>query len=174
MTFSYSKKVQFTRFFTIEAPRLRRYARALCGSMELADDLLQDCFERAWKNVHRWQPENNGRAWLFTIIHNSFITNLHRYEREVPLELRDDDLIDGDTSNNFILIYDMEKALRTLPAEQREVLLLAGLEQMAYEEIAKTLEIPLGTVMSRLSRAREKLRTILAVKPKLSVVASNE
>lgn len=172
MTFTYNKKAKFTKFFHNEAPRLRRYARALCGSMELADDLLQDCFERAWKNVHRWQPENNGRAWLFTILHNVFITNLNRYEREVPLELRDDDLFDEDTNNNLILIYDMEKALRSLTPEQREVLLLAGLEQMAYEEIAATLGIPLGTVMSRLSRAREKLRSIMEVKPKLSVVST--
>ena len=172
MSFYYNKKAKFEKFFSSEAPRLRRYARALCGSMELADDLLQDCFERAWKNVHRWQPENNGRAWLFTIIHNVFITNLNRYEREVPLELREDDLFDEDTNNNLILIYDMEKALRSLSSEQREVLLLAGLEQMSYEEIAATLGIPLGTVMSRLSRAREKLRRRMAVKPKLSVVSS--
>ena len=73
---------------------------------------------------------------------------------------------------NLILIYDMEKALRSLNPEQREVLLLAGLEQMGYEEIAATLGIPLGTVMSRLSRAREKLRVIMAAKPKLSVVST--
>jgi len=172
MTFYNSKKTKFADFFNSEAPRLRRYARALCGSMEMADDLLHDCFERAWKNVNRWQPENNGRAWLFTIMHNIFITNLNRYEREVPLESHDDVLFDEDTNNNLILIHDMEKALRSLPPKHREVLLLAGLEQMGYEEIASTLEIPLGTVMSRLSRAREKLRTIMSAKSKLTVVST--
>lgn len=146
----------------IELPRLRRYARALVGDRSAADDLVQDTLERAWNRLHLWREGSDLRAWLFSIMHNLRVDQLR--QPGLNTSPMDDEWADAPvrgTQTDRLEIRDLESALMRLPLEQREVLLLVGLEDMSYEEVARTLGIPLGTVMSRLSRARERLRLIL-------------
>ncbi|RJF95218.1 RNA polymerase sigma factor [Noviherbaspirillum saxi] len=140
-------------------PRLRRYARALAGDRSGADDLVQDTMERGWSKLSSWRAGSDMRAWLFGIMHNLHIDQV-RKPTLAMVELDDDTPVPlvNATQTHRLEIRDMQSALQTLPAELREVLLLVALEEMSYEEVAVTLRIPLGTVMSRLSRARERLR----------------
>lgn len=144
-------------------PRLRRYARALVGDRGCADDLVQDTMERGWGRLSSWQRGSDMRAWLFGIMHNLHVDQVRR-PALVTQPLEDDTPVTPvrATQADGLAIRDLESALRLLPSEQREILLLVGLEEMTYEEVAATLGIPLGTVMSRLSRAREKLRASMA------------
>ncbi|HEY5635519.1 MAG TPA: sigma-70 family RNA polymerase sigma factor [Burkholderiales bacterium] len=139
-------------------PRLRRYARALVGDRVAADDLVQDTLERALVKFHLWKPGSDLRAWLFTIMHNVNVNQL-RARRE--LSTLDDEILDlpaADAADAGVRGRDLERALLLLPVGQREVLLLVTLEDMSYQDVADLLGIPIGTVMSRLSRAREKVR----------------
>jgi RNA polymerase sigma-70 factor (ECF subfamily) len=144
-------------------PRLRRYARALTGERATADDLVQDTLERACNKLHLWRRGSDMRAWLFTIMHNVFINQV-RGRRAVPdLPLNDEimELPAHSAPADRLEIRDLDAALARLPDEQREVLLLVALEQLSYQETAQALGIPVGTVMSRLSRGRERLRSIM-------------
>lgn len=144
-------------------PRLRRYARALMGNRDAADDLVQDTLERACSRLHLWRAGSDMRAWLFTVMHNLFVNRV-RAGRLETLPLDDEALaasVHGGQEDGLQL-RDLEAGLAKLPAEQREVLLLVGLEGMRYEDVADVLSVPIGTVMSRLSRGRERLRAILA------------
>lgn len=146
-----------------QIPRLRRYARALTGDRERADDLVQDSLERAWSQIHLWRG-GDMRPWLFTIMHNLFANHARRHSREpawVPL-IDEDTPMDRPAEHETALdLRDLQTALKQLPEEQRAVLLLVCLEQLSYEETAHILGIPIGTVMSRLSRGREQLRSFL-------------
>jgi len=143
-------------------PRLRRYARALAGSREAADDLVQDTLERAWSRISQWQPGSDLRAWLFSIMHNVRIDQMRRQAPpEASLEEEAIDLPVRATQSDRIEISDLDAALAALPDEQRAVVLLVALEDMRYADVAATLDIPIGTVMSRLARGRERLRQIL-------------
>jgi RNA polymerase sigma-70 factor (ECF subfamily) len=143
-------------------PRLRRYARALTGSREAADDLTQDTLERAWIKRALWQPGTDLRAWTFTLMHNVFINGTRRGRLPAaPDGLVDRVTAEGTSAETSAVLDELERALALLPTEQREVLLLVGLEQFTYAEAAEVLGVPLGTVMSRLSRARERLRLLL-------------
>lgn len=150
-------------------PRLRRYARALVGDRAAADDLVQDTLERAWSKLALWQRGSDMRAWLFGIMHNIRINQVRKPAlATVPLDEEGVDIAGADRGNGPLEIRDLESALAQLPVEQREVLLLVGLENMTYEEVSQALGIPAGTVMSRLARGREKLRAILDGKPVVS------
>lgn len=143
-------------------PRLRRYARALTGDASRADDLVQDTLERALAKLDLWQPGSDLRAWLFTLMHNLFVNQI-RARR--PQETVIDDALDEPVSGGqleALAARDIHAALARLPEAQREVLLLVGLEQFGYAEAAEVLGVPVGTVMSRLARAREKMRQMLA------------
>jgi len=146
-----------------QIPRLRRYARALTGSSDRADELVQDCLERAWGKLHLWRRESDLRAWLFTIMHNVH-ANQVRYRRRRPvlvtLDAEHDIATVGDSpaQEQALAMRDLAAALSALPEEQRAVLLLVSVEELSYAEVANILEIPVGTVMSRLHRARERLR----------------
>lgn len=140
-------------------PRLRRYARALVGNQAAADDLVQDTIERGWSKLASWRQGADMRAWLFSIMHNLFIDQARK--QSIPTESLNEhtqEPLIHTMHMERLEILDMEAALNKLPAEQKEVLLLVTLEELSYEEVAATLRIPLGTVMSRLSRARERLR----------------
>lgn len=140
-------------------PRLRRYARALTGDAVLADDLVQDTLARAIEKFALWRAGTDLRAWLFSVMHNTFVNQLRaRHATEV---LESDDLEARPRVSDGVLI-DLEKCLRGLPAEQREIILLIGLEEMSYAEAAQALGVPQGTVMSRLSRARARLAALMA------------
>ena len=148
-------------------PRLRRYARALTGERSLADDLVQDTLERAWSKLHLWRGGSDLRAWLFTIMHNVHVNQVRSRAAQPTLPL-DEDLTDAPvraSQADMLEVRDIDAAVRRLPVEQREVLLLVALEHMSYQQTAATLGIPIGTVMSRLSRARERLRVILEGAP---------
>lgn len=144
-------------------PRLRRYARALVGDRYAADDLVQDTLERAWNKLHLWRQGSDMRAWLFAIMHNVFVNQVRSRRQEIERNMEELPVIAvrGAQGQQLELI-DMDKALRALPADQREVILLVAVEQLTYEETSKALAVPIGTVMSRLSRARERLRQITA------------
>lgn len=145
-----------------ELPRLRRYARAMVGDRAAADDLVQDTLERAWLRIAQWRPGSDLRAWLFGIMHNLRVDQLRRPGlKTLPMDDEDIDVPTRATQSDLLEVGDLETALARLPEEQRAVLLLVALEEMSYDEVAKTLDIPVGTVMSRLSRGRERLRLIL-------------
>lgn len=153
-------------------PRLRRYARALAGERAAADDLVQDTLERAWSKLHLYRRGTDLRAWLFTVMHNVHVNRLRAARPTDPLEDEMPELAQRATQGDALLVRDLERALAALPVAQREVLLLVALEDLSYEETAQALEIPIGTVMSRLARAREKLRLLMQGKggTKLQVV----
>ncbi|APZ43951.1 RNA polymerase sigma factor [Acidihalobacter ferrooxydans] len=145
-------------------PRLRRYARALVGDAVRADDLVQDTLERALRKFSLWRRGSDLRAWLFTLMHNIYI-NQRRAERpNVPWDETHDTPVRGRQEDQLVL-RDLHTALEALPPEFREVVLLVGLEEFSYAEAARVLGIPPGTVMSRLSRGRERLRRMLEGDP---------
>lgn len=151
-----------SRAILAEIPRLRRYARAMLGDRAAADDLVQDTLERAWSRLFQWRPGSDMRAWLFGIMHNLRVDQLRRPRLATQSIDEDDfDVPTRPTQTDELELRDIESALNHLPDEQREVLLLVALEEMGYADIAATLGIPIGSVMSRLSRGRERLRLIM-------------
>jgi len=153
-------------------PRLRRYARALVGDRTAADDLVQDTLERAWAKLHLYRRGTDLRAWLFTVMHNVHVNRIRATRVTDPLEDDMPELAQAERPDTLVM-RDLDRAIARLPADQRAVLLLVTLEEMSYDDVARTLGIPIGTVMSRLSRAREKLRAMMAGQPvsaKLKVV----
>ena len=152
------------RLIIEQIPRLRRYARALTGNAHAAEDLVQDCLERAWNKFHLWQTGTNMRAWMFTIMHNIHVNQVRKaVSRPTVVTLNDwtDDRGVKPVQEQRAEVRNVGAALERLPEEQRAVVLLVGLEELSYQEVAKILGIPMGTVMSRLSRGREKLRGLL-------------
>ncbi len=150
-----------------EIPRLRRYARALTRDATRADDLVQSCLVRALAKSHLWQPGTDLRAWLFTILHNQHVNDVRRAVREginVPVEDVAPVLTVPSTQHASLQLRDLDRAMSRLPEEQRQVLLLVGLEGMRYEEVATVLDVPVGTVRSRLSRGRDMLRHLMDLK----------
>lgn len=143
-------------------PRLRRYARALVRDPDAADNLVQDTLERAANKLHLSDSGSDIRAWLFSVLHNVFISQSGKYRPAVEFDPQQlPEAVGEATRSERLEIAEVENALQAISAEQREVLLLVALEQMTYEEVAKTLSIPIGTVMSRLSGAREHLRRLM-------------
>lgn len=150
--------------FEAHIPRLRRYARALVRDPHYADDLVQDTLERACVKWHLWKSGSNLRAWLITIMHHIFLNQLKSNTNLSKLSAGLDEVSEmaGPTSSEAgIVLRDLEQALSRLSIEQRQVLLLVGLEDLKYGEVAKILRIPIGTVMSRLARARERLMNLM-------------
>lgn len=146
-------------------PSLRRYARALTGNAWAADDLVQDTLERACSKWRLWVVGSDLRAWLFTVMHNIFASQVRRTpppNSVVPLDDVAHELHGGvDPGRDPGTGLDLQRCLMQLPEEQRAVLLLVTLEDLSYAEVAKVLDIPAGTVMSRLSRARVRLQELL-------------
>jgi RNA polymerase sigma factor (sigma-70 family) len=146
-------------------PALRRYARALTGDAWLADDLVQDTLERACNKWRLWTAGSDLRAWLFTLMHNIFVNQVRSALRRAAAGTAVDadevagELIaeDGGTAQSL----DLQRCLLRLPEDQRAVLLLVSLEDLSYAEVAKITGVPVGTVMSRLSRARARLRALM-------------
>jgi RNA polymerase sigma-70 factor (ECF subfamily) len=147
---------------TAEIPRLRRYARVLIEDSSEADDLIQDTLERALARLDQWRDGDNPRKWLFSILHNLYVDGLRRKSRRPPhvgldnLEVDPSAPVTDGASGS-----DLEEALKRLSGDQREVVLLVGLEGLSYAETAEVLAIPIGTVMSRLARGRDRLRTLM-------------
>ncbi len=145
-----------------EIPALRRYARALLRDAERADDLVQDCLLRAWSRRHLWRQPGNLRAWLFTILHNLYanqMRSLSRQPRFAPSEAAEH-MGQNARQGDQLETSEVLDAMDNLNDDQREAILLVGVEGLRYEEAAAVLGVPVGTVMSRLSRGRERLREL--------------
>lgn len=148
--------------FADHLPRLRRYARALTGDRHAADDLVQDTLERGWAKLSLWRRGSRLDSWLLAIMHNVFVNQVR--SRPPAAASLDDLVVEPATravQGDELEVRDLQAALARLPPEQREVLLLVTLEEYSYAETARLLGVPIGTVMSRLARAREKLRGLL-------------
>ena len=147
-------------------PRLRRYARALVGNRDDADDLVQDTLERACLKSSLWAEVSDMRAWLFGVMHNLHVDGIRR--QKLHTVVLDDDTPEvpvAATQEDRLAVLDLQAALNLLPVEQREIMLLVALENMSYAEVSATLGIPIGSVMSRLSRGRERLRSLIESRP---------
>ena len=138
----------------------------------MADDLVQDTLERAWTKRHLWRRGSDLRAWMFTVMHNVYVNQVRARvaDTTIPLNGEAFDIPARGSPGDMLEVADIDAALRRLPDEQREVLLLVALEQLSYSETASTLGIPVGTVMSRLYRARERVRVLLGDAPVAGVL----
>jgi RNA polymerase sigma-70 factor, ECF subfamily len=145
-------------------PGLRRYAMALCGNASLADDLVQDGIERALTSAPSLrEPERLG-PWLRSIVHNLFVDEIRRRRARgvaVDMDTVANDLAMSTAPTDSSATGDLVRAMGGLSVEHRQILVLAGVEQLSYREMAEELAVPLGTVMSRLARARAALRAAL-------------
>jgi RNA polymerase sigma-70 factor (ECF subfamily) len=154
----------FTLRLVAQIPRLRRYATAWLHNAADADDLVQDCVERALRRQDSLQDPARLGGWLLAILHNLHLSNLRRARRRGPMLAVDslaDDLALAAPPEDRGEIRNFVRAMDSLSDDHRQILLLVGLEGLSYREIAELLEVPIGTVMSRLARARERLRIAL-------------
>lgn len=157
--------MDFRTQLTLEVSPLRRFARALTGDPSLADDLVQDCVERALAKSHLYDPTRPLRAWLYAVLRNLYISGLRRTRRSSVVKTVDD-LMDGEDAvppeqEYALAAGSVTEALDRLSPQHREVIVLVALEELSYRDVAEILGVPVGTVMSRLSRAREHLRQLL-------------
>lgn len=150
-----------------EIPHLRRYARALLGDPDRADDLVQDCLLRAISRAHQWREGSNLRAWLFTILHSVFINDLRRNDRRpsvVSLDGSEMHIASLPAQDDSVELSQVALALQALPHDHRMTLLLVSLEGLTYDEVATITGVPVGTVRSRLFRARRMMRELMSPK----------
>jgi RNA polymerase sigma-70 factor (ECF subfamily) len=157
---------EFGELLEAQIPRLRRYAIALTRRPDYADDLVQDTLARALAKQHLWEPGTNLRAWLFTMLHNQRVNTVRR-------GLREGTMIDIDDTSEAIVattdptarrtLFELDRAIGQIAEEQRQVILLVGLEGMSYEEAATVVGVPVGTIRSRLSRGRDALREAMGM-----------
>jgi RNA polymerase sigma-70 factor, ECF subfamily len=145
-------------------PGLQRYARSLARDPESANDLVQDCVERALSRRHLWRGGGPPRPWLFRILHNLHANKVRRHRAAPaaePIDAGGDLPAEEEGQSSRVALREMERALALLSEEQRRVVLLVALSGLSYQDCADTLGVPVGTVMSRLFRGRERLRQLL-------------
>ena len=166
----------FHRRLKEEIPRLRRYARALTRNATLADDLVQETLARAIQKEHLWERGSDLRAWLFTIMHNQNVNQIRRSIRDsaIDLETCSQTLVATTDPTASRELRELERALGELPEDQRQVILLVGLEGMSYEQAAAILSMPVGTVRSRLSRGRDALRKLMGMEDRRPTSAAED
>ena len=148
-----------------EIPRLRRYARALLRDRDAADDLVQDCLERALLRLESWRVGESPRRWLFTIMHHLFIDHVRKVNRRgeaalLPLDA-DEALSAPGMQAESVASREIVDALQAISPDRRAALVMVGIEGFSYAEAATMLGIPAGTLMSRIARGREELRALL-------------
>jgi RNA polymerase sigma-70 factor, ECF subfamily len=156
----------FHRLLEDQVPRLRRYARALTRDTTRADDLVQDTLVRGLAKAHLWQAGTDIRAWLFTIMHNQYVNDVRRAQRDaatIDVDQVASTLVATTDPTASRQLSELDSALGNLSKGQREVVLLVGLEGLSYDEAARILRVPIGTVRSRLGRAREALRSLMGI-----------
>jgi RNA polymerase sigma factor (sigma-70 family) len=149
-------------------PRLRRYARVLTRDTVAAEDLVQDCLARALGKIHLWEQGTDLRAWLFAILHHQHISLARREARQrasIQLQISHSHSLLPPPQAARLELRDLERALAKLPEKQRSLILLIGLEGMQYEEAASAVNLPVGTVRSRVARGRETLRKMTGLYP---------
>lgn len=158
----------FGRLLEKEISRLRRYARALTRDVSRADDLVQDTLVRAIARQHHWQCGTDLHAWLFTLMHNQNVNGVRRRVRE-GIAVEFDDKWPSPTAatdpTGRLSLRDLDRALACISEEQRRAILLIGLEGTSYEEAATILDVPVGTIRSRVFRGRESLRKLMDWRP---------
>jgi RNA polymerase sigma-70 factor (ECF subfamily) len=148
--------------FEEHIPRLRRYATALLRDRARADDLVQDTLERALRKFTLFRRGTDLRAWLFTVMHNVYVNQARAASNRAATVEYEDTEAAPESVDNAVALRDLLAGIERLSPEQREVVLLVGLEQLSYEETARVLDVPIGTVMSRLARGRERLHALMA------------
>jgi RNA polymerase sigma-70 factor (ECF subfamily) len=148
-------------------PRLRRWARVLTRDVIAADDLVQDCLARALEKSHLWIPGTDLRAWLFTMLYRRHVSQIRRRTRHDAIEIQDAPRtwMSPPGQPTRLELRDLQRALAKLPAQQRSVILLIGLEGMRYEEAAAVVNVPVGTIRSRVARGRKSLRAMTGLFP---------
>jgi RNA polymerase sigma-70 factor, ECF subfamily len=147
--------------FEAEIPCLQRYALKLTRDAALAEDLVQECLVRGLDKQHLWREGSNLRAWLCTILHNQYVNHVRRSVRErgiVELSEAGGSLTRAPSQDKGLELRDLDRALKRLPVTQRTAVLLIGLEGLCYDKAAEIVGVRVGTIRSRLSRGREKLR----------------
>ncbi|MEZ6031355.1 MAG: sigma-70 family RNA polymerase sigma factor [Hyphomonadaceae bacterium] len=144
-------------------PHLRAFARSLCHDAAQADDLAQEALAKAWKARESFEPGTSIKAWTFMILRNQFYSEKRRSWRSAPLdaEMAENTLVATDNPTAPMELLELRAALNKLPDDQREALILVGAGGMAYEEAARVCGVAVGTIKSRVSRARKALETIL-------------
>lgn len=144
-------------------PSLRSFARGLCGTRDMADDMVQEAMLRGWAARASFTPGTNFRAWMFMILRNQFYTTIRKDKRMTSWdpELADRVLVEAPSQQDAIHLADVAKAMLRLPAEQREVLMLIGANGATYEEAAEIVGCAIGTIKSRLARARKALALLI-------------
>lgn len=147
-------------------PAMRAFAISLCGNPSAADDLVQDTIVKAWTNIDKFQPGTNMRAWLFTILRNTFFSHKRKHKREVPDSdgVHASKLYEKPAHDGRLAFNDFRKAFDQLSPEHREVLILAGASDFSYEEVAAMTGVAVGTVKSRVNRARARLCELLGLR----------
>jgi RNA polymerase sigma-70 factor, ECF subfamily len=149
-------------------PKPRRYALILTRDAADDDDLVQECVVRALAKMHLWTAGTDLRAWSFMILHNQYISHVRRATRERSI-LEWNDAVSGSIcaprQMAQLELRELERAIRSLPGEQRSVILLVGLTRATYDEVATACDVPVGTIRSRLSRGRRALRKLTGVAP---------
>jgi RNA polymerase sigma-70 factor (ECF subfamily) len=146
-------------------PKLRAFAFSLCGQHERADDLVQETLLKAWSHLDRYQEGTNLRAWLFTILRNTFFSEMRKRRREVEDAngKQAENLSVAPAQQGHVDMQDLRKALDLLPPHQREAVVLVGAAGMSYEEAAEIAKCAVGTIKSRVNRARVKLGELFGV-----------
>ena len=146
-------------------PNLRAFAFSLCGTFERADDLVQETLLKAWQNIDKFEEGTNLRAWLFTILRNTYFSELRKKRREVEDAdgKKTASLSVAPAQQDHLDMQDFHSALKLLPADQREALVLVGAAGMSYEEAAEVAQCAVGTIKSRVNRARNKLTEMLGL-----------
>lgn len=159
-----SDKADFKRDLAAVVPHLRAFARGLCGRADMADDLVQEALLKAWAAQDRFEPGTSMRAWTFVILRNAYLTDMrrNRFRGEYDENVAERILTAPAGQEEPIHLADLHRALLTLPPERREALLLVGAGGFSYEEAAQICGCAVGTIKSRVGRARAALNTMLA------------
>lgn len=159
-----AEKAEFKRELTEVVPHLRAFARGLCGRPDMADDLVQETLLKAWAAQARFEPGTSMRAWTFVILRNAYLTDMrrNRFRGEYDEGVAERILTAPAGQEEPIHLSDMHRALLTLPPERREALLLVGAGGFSYEEAAQICGCAVGTIKSRVGRARAALNDMLA------------
>lgn len=153
----------FKRELSAVIPHLRAFARGLCGRPDMADDLVQETMLKAWAARERFEPGTSMRAWTFVILRNAYLTDMrrNRFRGEYDETVAERILVQPAGQEDPVHLADMRRALMTLPAERREALLLVGAGGFSYEEAAEICDCAVGTIKSRVGRARAALNEML-------------
>jgi len=164
MTLDHTDGEAFRRDLTALIPRMRAFARSMCGDPAAGDDLAQDTLVKAWTHQATYRPGTNLKAWVYMIMRNQFYSEKRRSWRSVPLDqqLAEQTLVATSNPAAVMELDELRRAMQSLPDEQREALILVAAGGCSYEEVAEMCACALGTIKSRVSRARDRLALILA------------